>query len=74
MSENPPNDCAQKSQDSGHLKIRYFYDDPTRGWQSISISRAEEIYRGKLRVPEMAGKIMRVGIAYVEFDTGKPIA
>lgn len=73
MPENSQNDCTQQLPDSGHQKIRYFNDDPSTGWQAIPAARAEAIYRRELRVPELAGKTMRIAIAYVKFDAGTPI-
>lgn len=74
MSENSQDNLNSTIKNSIKQRVRFFYDNPSTGWQAFPVSRGEAIFRGELSVPEHAGKTMRIAIAHVDEDDNKLIA
>lgn len=74
MSENSQSNLNSTIRNSTKQRVRFFYDNPSTGWQAFPVSRGEAIFRGELSVPEYAGKTMRIAIAHVDEDENKLVA
>jgi hypothetical protein len=74
MSENSQNNLDLTIKNSTKHRVRFFYDNPSTGWQAFPVSRGEAIFRGELPVPEYAGKTMRIAIAHVDECESKLVA
>jgi hypothetical protein len=74
MSKNSKSNLNSTIKNSARHRVRFFYDNPSTGWQAFPVGRGEAIFLGELSVPEHAGKTMRIAIAHVDECENKPVA
>lgn len=68
------NDRSPGPPNPGSQSIRYFIDYPSTGWRMLPNARVMNIYNGKVSIPELAGRTVRVATANVEIHENKRIA
>lgn len=50
----------------------FLIDEPGTGWKELSDIRWTAIYRGETRIPELAGKTMRMAAVTVTYEDSNP--
>lgn len=73
MTQSPQNVYAPVPP-ANKRSARFFVYMPDVGWKKIGSKHCSDIYNGRVRVPDFAGKIYRTAHALVEIDGRKVVA
>jgi len=65
MTESSKTRSAQEKDPSPRITTRFLIEDPAAGWRTLSMDKANLVYRGDVQLPELAGRTVRVVYAQV---------
>ena len=65
MTEGSKKRSAQEQYPNQRITTRFLIEDPAAGWRTLSMDKANLVYRGDLQLPELAGRTVRVVYAQV---------
>ena len=65
MTEGSRTRTAQEKDPSPRITTRFLIEDPAAGWRTLSMDKANLVYRGDVQLPELAGRTVRVVYAQV---------
>ena len=65
MTESSKARPAQEKGPSQRITTRFLIEDPAAGWRTLSMDKANLVYRGDVQLPELAGRTVRVVYAQV---------